>query len=284
MSDYIKVGFNLKPYNSDAADLMAAFLADIGFESFEHTDDGLCAYVQDQLYNEALIEDIIKDFPFDLTIKYQKELIPHEDWNEEWEKKYFQPIVIGNGRCVVHSTFHKDYPAAEYEIIVDPKMAFGTGHHATTTMMANFLFDIDVRNKKVLDMGTGTGILAMIAYKLGASEIIGIEIDPDACENARDNARLNETDINFITGDADCLQGIKDVDIFLANINRNIILADLGRYVKTLHSGSILLLSGFYISDIPIIENALRIHGLKIEEVKEMGENWASLKARYINY
>lgn len=279
MSDYIKIEFTLEPYNQDASDLLSAFLADVGFESFENTDDGIKAYIQTPQYKPTEIEEIIKEFPFDLKIRYDKEEIPHTDWNEEWEKKYFQPLLIGEGKCVVHSTFHKDFPDAQYEIIVDPKMAFGTGHHATTTMMANFLFALDLRDKKVLDMGTGTGILAIIAKKLGASCVTGIEIDPDACANARENAALNRVEIELITGDAGKLNEVNDVDIFLANINRNIILADIDRYAATLKRGSTLLLSGFYHFDVGLLEEALKIYGLQIEEVKVMGDNWASIRA-----
>ena len=279
MSDYIKINFNLEPYNSDAADLLAAFLADIGFESFDQNPYGVDAYIQSSLYNESEIEQIIEDFPFETKIKFNKELIPHKDWNEEWEKKYFQPILIGGGKCVVHSTFHQDIPNAGYEIVVDPKMAFGTGHHATTTMMANYLFDLDLNGKKVLDMGTGTGILAIISRKLGASEVIGIEIDPDACCNAIENAQLNKVEVNLINGDAAILKEIKNIDIFLANINRNIILADLDRYAATLKTGSIMLLSGFYKQDVELIEPALNAHGFIMEEVNVLGDNWTSIKA-----
>lgn len=280
MSDYIKYGFIINPYNNDAANLLAAFLADEGFESFVDTPEGMEAYVVEEMANDDSVKTCIAQLPFqDINVNWEKELINHQDWNEEWEKNYFQPLVLADGRCVVHSSFHKDYPKAEFDIVVDPKMAFGTGHHATTTMMVGHLFKSDLADKKVLDMGTGTGILAIIAKKLGAKEVTGIEIDAEACRNAVDNAAMNDVDIALINGDARALNDIADVDIFLANINRNIILADLDRYVASMKEGGHLVLSGFYVSDIPILEAALNSQGLKIEETATEGEGWASIKA-----
>ena len=278
MSNYYKVNFKIIPYNSDAADLLAAFLADIGFESFEESETGVNAYIQELLLDEMAIRDILSSFSFGVEITWKKQFIEHTDWNEEWERKYFQPLVIGDGKCVVHSTFHKEYPCADYDIIIDPKMAFGTGHHSTTTMMANHLFNIDLKGKKVVDMGTGTGILAILANKLGAVDVTGIEIDSAAYDNAIENANLNNAQIKIVLGDSNKLEDLHAIDVFLANINRNIILADLDRYVKTLHSESIILLSGFYSQDVNMLEKALISNGIKIEEVVETGDSWASIK------
>lgn len=279
MSDYYRVDLHIKPYTADAADLMAAFLADAGFDTFEEREDGLSAYIPAADYEENKLKEIIESFPMEAEISTEKELIKHQDWNEEWEKKYFKPLVLGNGRCVVHSTFHNEYPSAEYEIIIDPKMAFGTGHHSTTTMMVNHLFSIDLKDKRVIDMGTGTGILAIIAKKLGAARVSGIEIDPSAWENAVENASLNKEDVELICGDASALGAMEPADIFLANINRNIILADLENYTKAMKPGSQIILSGFYNTDIPLIEAALKSNGCEIEETTEEGENWSSIRA-----
>lgn len=279
MSDYCKVDFNITPYNSDAADLLAAFLADAGFDSFEHQSGMLSAYIPDSLYEDHLVDSAICDFPFDVRIEWSVSRIPHTDWNEEWEKKYFRPLLLGDGKCVVHSSFHKDYPSAEYDITVDPKMAFGTGHHATTSMMADHLFKLDLEGKRVVDMGSGTGILAIIASKLGAGEIIGIEIDPGACLNAEENIKLNDADVRMILGDSSRLENIKDVDVFLANINRNIILADLDLYVNTIKKEGIILLSGFYDSDVELIDMALKENGVEIVDVVVSPDKWTSIKA-----
>ena len=280
MSDYYRLDFSITPYTTDAADLLAAFLADIGFDSFEASPEGLAAYIPSGMFDEDEVKNELTYFPIKAEIKWEKEFIKHRDWNEEWEKKYFKPLVLGGGRCVVHSTFHVDYPDSEYEIIIDPKMAFGTGHHATTTMMVNHLFELDLKGKKVVDMGAGTGILSILAKKLGAKEVIGIEIDPAACDNADENKELNHAEVSFICGDASKLENIREVDIFLANINRNIILADLEPYAATLKKGGVIVLSGFYKNDIPLLEAALNENGMKIADTCQEGmDEWSSIRA-----
>lgn len=280
MSDYYKLDFSINPNDKDAADLLAAFLGDEGFESFEETQTGLAAYVQKELFNPEIIDGIVGEFPMQVNLDYTVEHIPHKDWNEEWEKKYFNPLVLNNGKCVIHSSFHKDYPAAEIDVVIDPKMAFGTGHHATTSMMVEFIFESEVAGKKVLDMGTGTGILAIIAKKLNAGTVVGIEIDPSAYENALENIAINHVDALLLQGDAKELESIGQVDIFLANINRNIILNDLKAYIGTLKDTGVLLLSGFYETDIPLLENALELNEMTIKEIKTLGEGkWAAIKA-----
>lgn len=279
MSDYYSVDFSIQPYSNDAADLLAAFLADEGFESFEDSEGGLRAYVASSQYSSEAIERAIKGMPIKADITYVTEFIKQTDWNAEWEKKYFQPLLLGGGKCVVRSSFHTSYPNAEYEIIVDPKMAFGTGHHATTSMMVDHLFNLDLKGKKIVDMGTGTGILAIISKKLGAESVTGIEIDPTAYENAKENARINNVEVELKCGDVGQLTGNGETDVFLANINRNIILADLSHYARELKKGGVLLLSGFYKKDIPLIENALQRNGMKIEKETTEQDDWASLKA-----
>lgn len=279
MTYYQKVDFTITPYTADAADLLAAFLADAGFESFVENEEGMTAYVQEALYDEESVREAVASVPFPCEIKWTSEKIEQQDWNKEWENNYFQPLVLAEGRCVIHATFHKEYPAAEYEIVIDPKMAFGTGHHATTSMMVRHLFDADLSGKRVLDMGTGTGILAILAKKLGAKEVTGIEIDEFAYENAKENGALNAADVEFIHGDVAKLEGLRDVDIFLANINRNIILQDLEQYASTLAPAGALYLSGFYEADIPMLEEALRVNGLRIADTLTEGDHWVSLKA-----
>ena len=283
MIDYYKLDIKIKPYIVDAADLMAAFLADIGFESFEQNDKGLCAYIPTSAYDEVAWKDVLSDFPLNVEIQWDKEMIKGQDWNKEWEKKYFHPLVLGEGRVVVHSTFHTDFPKTEMEIVIDPKMAFGTGHHATPTMMVNHLFNLDLKGKRVLEMGAGTGILSIIAKKLGAAEVTGIEIDPGAHENSIENASLNGVEVDMRLGDGALLEEIRNIDIFLANINRNIILADLERYIKTIGKGGVLILSGFYHDDVPLLEAALNKNGMKIAEVKTEGDGWASIISEKIS-
>lgn len=276
--NYAKVRFDCHPCSEDITDLLAAFLADAGYESFEPDAMGLTAYVQDTLYSTQSIQDIIQNFPIPTEIKWQTEIVESRDWNEEWEKHYFQPIVIG-GECVVHSSFHKDIPRAKYDILIDPKMAFGTGHHATTSQMIRYLLNLaTLEGKEIIDMGTGTGILAILAKMRGASKATGIEIDAGAFENAIENASLNSVAVDFILGDASKLETLNPADIFLANINRNVITSDIADYAKKIKKGGLLFLSGFYTSDIPIIMESATPLGLNLMEQTEEGDHWAALK------
>ena len=276
--NYYKVRFDCAPCSEDITDLLAGFLADIGFESFEPDDVGLTAYVQASEFSEDSIKEIVEDFPMETSVTFSCEFVEGRDWNEEWEKHYFQPIVIA-GECVVHSSFHKDVPKADFDILIDPKMAFGTGHHATTSQMMRFVLDIkDIEGKSVIDMGTGTGILAILCKMRGAGEVTGIEIDPGAFDNAVENAGLNGQALDLICGDASALSGLQPADIFLANINRNVITADIGSYAEKIKSGGTLLLSGFYTTDIPLVMAAAQPLGFSLDKASEEGDHWAALR------
>lgn len=287
MTDYIAANIHYSPRTQDSDDLLAAFLAEEGYESFVDSGDCLTAYIVSEAYAPGAVEDILASFPMQLeSFAVETEKIVGKDWNEEWEKNYFQPIVVGD-RCVVHSTFHTDVPKAEIDIVVDPKMAFGTGHHATTSMMMSFILEQELEGKTVVDMGSGTGILAILAMKHGAGQAYGIEIDPAACENAVENVRLNDVEVKMLAGDSARLADVPKADLFLANINRNVILADLKRYADALKSGGTMLLSGFYVADIPLLERAATLYGLEIQERKqreasnfnpESPEYWTSLR------
>ncbi|MBO7382695.1 MAG: 50S ribosomal protein L11 methyltransferase [Muribaculaceae bacterium] len=278
MNDYIEVRFSISPYEEAYADVLSAILADSGFESFVTGPDGLTAYVSQRLYDRDTIDTAILNFPIDgVTITHRDILVEGRDWNAEWEKNYFKPIVIGN-RCVVHSSFHSDVPVAEYDIVIDPKMAFGTGHHQTTTLMIEALLSFPLDGKAVIDMGTGTGILAILAAMRGASPVTGIEIDEAAYVNALENIRLNrQPQINIVLGDAARLADVEPADVFIANINRNIILADIEAYAARLKSHGTMLLSGFYESDVEILLNAAKPLGLSyISHDKK--DDWTCLR------
>lgn len=276
--NYYKVRFECAPCSEDITDLLAAFLADIGYESFEPDEAGLTAYIQSSDYSKDAIDEILTDFPMETSISYEEEFVESQNWNEEWEKHYFQPIVIA-GEVVVHSSFHKNIPEANYDILIDPKMAFGTGHHATTSQMMRYILDLDnIEGKSVIDMGTGTGILAILTKMRGAGKVTGIEIDPGAFDNALENAALNSQAIDFILGDATSLENCEPADIFLANINRNVITSDIARYAKKIKNGGMLLLSGFYTADIPVIMASAQPLGFTLDKTSEEGDHWAAIR------
>ncbi len=280
MQDYIALRIDAVPCSEDITDLLAAFLCDEGFESFKPDDCGLTAYVRTDLYDEGAVKKILEEFPIDTDFTFSSGTVKGEDWNEEWEKHYFQPIVVDD-KCVVHSSFHKDVPSAEYDIVIDPKMAFGTGHHSTTSNMMRHILSSDMEGKSVIVMGTGTGILAILCKMKGADNVTGIEIDPFAWENAVENAALNNVKVNMLCGDAGLLAGLDQADYFLANINRNVITSDIESYASCLKQGGIMLLSGFYRSDIPIVEKAANEYGLFLESEKE-DNDWVALRFKKV--
>lgn len=277
MNDYYSVRLDCEPCSADITDLAAAFLADAGFESFEPDDMGLTAYINVSAGDaEVLARNALADFPFDVNFNISCTLIVGEDWNEEWEKNYFKPIVIDD-ECVIHSSFHKDVPVARYDIMIDPKMAFGTGHHDTTSNMVRYILECDVTGKSVLDIGTGTGILGILAAMRGAHPVTGIEIDLPAYENAVENGALNNVSMQLIHGDASALKLVEKADYLFANINRNIIIQDIKAYADSLKPDGIMLLSGFYENDIPLILKAAEPFGLGLVSSKVSPANWAAI-------
>lgn len=276
MTDYQQIRINLNPCNETITDLLAAFLVDCGYESFVPDQNGLTAYITADRYNREDVEDILADFPIPTNAYLEEEFVEGKDWNEEWEKNYFKPIVIAD-QCVIHSTFHKNVPTAKYDIVIDPKMAFGTGHHSTTSLILQTLLEMDLKGKSVIDMGTGTGILAILCAMSGAMQVTGVEIDPGAYENALEHVKLNKVEVSVLLGDASRLKEVDQVDLFIANINRNIILADISAYRSRLKAGGMIILSGFYEADIPIIEKAAVRLGLRVESYKA-DNNWVAVK------
>lgn len=278
MNDYyaLRVEVTQGECTTDYTDLLAAFLADAGYESFEPDERGLTAYIRADLFDSDEASRIVNEVPISVRASVSHELIEGKDWNEEWEKNYFKPIVIGK-RCVIHSTFHKDVPPAQYDIVIDPRMAFGTGHHFTTRLILTYLLEIDESGLHVIDVGTGTGILAILCKMRGAERVDAIEIDPPAYENACDHVKLNQQDINLILGDASALSSIPPADLLIANINRNIILGDMGRYSRCLKSGGRMILSGFYEEDIPVLLKEGARHSLSFES-KKSENNWVAIE------
>ena len=275
---YFEVTFTTSPCNETVNDVVSALAGEIGFESFVEWENGVQAYIQQSLFDEEALKSMVAEFPLpDTKIEYTIVEAEDKDWNEEWEKNFFQPIVIGD-RCCIHSTFHKDTPQTEYEILINPQMAFGTGHHETTSSIISELLEADLQGKSVLDMGCGTSILAILASMRGAGPITAIDIDDWCVNNSRDNIALNGIDnITVEWGDANLLKGREPFDVIIANINRNILLADMAQYAACMHSGSELYMSGFYIQDIPVIQEKAESLGMEFIHHREKN-NWAAVK------
>lgn len=291
MNDYIALRLDIAGTSASdsegvtmetATDIIAAMLAEEGYESFCPDADGLTAYIKKEIFSPNALKEVLEAYPLPgLTVMARTSVVEGRDWNSEWEKHYFQPIVVDN-RCVIHSSFHIDFPKCEHEIVIDPKMAFGTGHHATTSLIIARLLDIPLDGKRIIDMGTGTGILAILAAMRGASEVTAIEIDPAAEANARENVVTNHhPEIKVMLGDAAILAGL-ETDVFIANINRNIIINDLPAYAATLVKGGLMLLSGFYEADIPVIMATAGPLGLVEENHTVKGDNWTCLMLKKI--
>ena len=275
---YFEVTFTTEPCNEIVTDVISAMAGEIGFESFVEWEKGVQAYIQQSLFDEEALKGMVSDFPLpDTYITYTIQEAEDKDWNEEWEKNFFQPIVIGD-RCCIHSTFHKDTPKTEYEILINPQMAFGTGHHETTSSIICELLDADLQGKSVLDMGCGTSILAILASMRGANPVTAIDIDDWCVNNSRDNIALNGiTNITVELGDANLLEGRAPFDVIIANINRNILLADMPQYAACMHSGSELYMSGFYLEDIPAIREKAESLGMTFVHHREKN-NWVAVK------
>lgn len=278
MNDYVELRFDLDPCEEYMTDLLAAMLADAGYESFVPDESGLTAYVREPQYSGEAVDAIVESFPFESAISHTAKRIEGRDWNSEWEKNYFQPIVVG-GECVIHSSFHTDIPKCRYDIVIDPKMAFGTGHHSTTSLIIGRLLDMSLEGVSMVDMGTGTGILAILAAMRGASPVAAIEIDEFAYTNALENIRINShPEIVMLNGDATALSTLEfKANLFVANINRNVITADMEAYADATAKGGVMLLSGFYVEDIPVVREAAERCGMKYVDYTEQ-KNWACVK------
>lgn len=270
---YLEFDFTVQP-TEIGRDILIAQLGYAGFESFVETDEGVTAYIQKKDWNEKLIEEVeILSNP-EFQISFTRKEIEQVNWNEEWEKN-FEPILVDN-RCSVRAPFHPK-SEVEYDIVIEPKMSFGTGHHETTHMMIQHILKNEWTNKKVLDMGCGTAVLAILAEMKGAKPLDAIDIDNWCYLNSIENAERNNC--KFITvyeGDASLIKG-KSYDVIIANINRNILLNDMQVYASCLNSGGELYLSGFFIQDLNLIRKTCNIHNLKYVENLERN-NWVAAK------
>jgi len=257
-------------------DLLINTLAEIGFDTFEETDSGFKAYIPEGQFDMEKLEEELFAHMDMFPLRFYVNFIQQKNWNEVWESN-FEPITIGD-KIHVRATFHEPKPGYPYELVIDPKMAFGTGHHQTTSMMLQLMTETDFSGKNVLDMGCGTGILAIMARKLGASNVIAIDYDPVCCESTIENTLLNhESNITVLCGSKEVIPN-EPFDIILANINRNILLDQIESYARVLKPAGKLYLSGFYeAADLGIVTNEAAIHGLKYDYHKTEND-WAAVK------
>jgi ribosomal protein L11 methyltransferase len=270
---YIGYEFTVSP-KEPGTEILIAQLGLTGFESFVENESGVTAFIQQKDWAEHILDNVQILTSSEFKIEYTKQVISQTNWNSEWEKN-FSPIQV-DGIVSVRAPFHEN-PNLKYDIIIEPKMSFGTGHHETTHMMIQHLLETDLQNKTVLDMGCGTGILAIFAEMKGAKQIDAIDIDNWCYLNSLENVEKNNCkNISVYEGDANLLIN-KKYDVIIANINRNILLNDMKTYAQSLNEGGTLLLSGFYADDIPVIDAAVKLHKLKLDLTIERN-NWVALK------
>ncbi|MBA6155646.1 50S ribosomal protein L11 methyltransferase [Tenacibaculum sp. S7007] len=270
---YIEYNFEVSP-KEPATEILIAELGMVGFESFVENDNGVTAYIQKQDWSQDVLANVFALKSEEFKIDFTHKEIEQTNWNAEWEKN-FNPIQVDD-LVSIRAPFHEN-PNLKYDIVIEPKMSFGTGHHETTHMMVQHLINLDVENKKVLDMGCGTGILAIFAEMKGANPIDAIDIDAWCYENSVENVQRNNCkNISVYEGESSLLKD-KKYDIIIANINRNILLGDMSIYTSCLNENGVLLLSGFYSEDIPIIDAEVSKYGLTLNKTIERN-NWVALQ------
>ena len=284
---YFEVEFTLTPCSQVAQDLLSALAGEAGFETFEETATGLMGYVQQALFDESALQQTIASFPLDDThIEYNVREAEDRDWNEQWEQKGFEPIIIKSDKreVIIHDGRHlpeliTDHSSLITSIEIDAHLAFGTGTHETTQMICEALLERNMKNRWVLDCGCGTGILGICALKLGAKKCLAYDIDEWSVENTRHNAVINQVDdrLTVLHGDGSLLESLDDwYDVVVANINRNILLQDMKRFANVITPQQLLILSGFYEEDIPLLVKKASNFGFYLLDTKKNGD-WACL-------
>ncbi len=282
---YIQVKFTAEPDSQDARDIIAALAAEVGFDSFTDEPDGLVGYCQEDLFNKETLTEIIQRLPIpDVKVSFEAAKAEDKNWNEEWEKAGFDPIIIDNRCAIICKNMEEDatatYPQLEtipMKIAIDAQQAFGTGTHETTQMIVSLLLNQDLKEKRVLDCGCGTGILGIVAAKCGAKEVVSYDIDEWSVRNAEHNAELNGVELDVLEGDRRVFKHVSGVfDVILANINRNIILEDIDEFVNVMTTESKIILSGFYEQDAEAILQKANELGLK-ENQRLLNHDWCCL-------
>lgn len=278
--NYYELRFTTKPIEDYQQDLLINELAEIGFDTFEEAEDGFKAYIPSDDFKQDLLEEHLEPYHALFEFVYEINTIPQKNWNEVWESN-FEPIQIRD-QIYVRATFHPHKPDFPYEIVIDPKMAFGTGHHETTSMMMDLMLDADLKDNKLLDMGCGTGILAILGSKLGAKDITAIDYDPVCYESTIENSALNGiSNINALCGSKEIIPD-EQYEVILANINRNILIDQMERYGEVLKAGGEIYLSGFYENpDLDIIKQEAAKYGMKYISHKKTKE-WVAARFKKI--
>lgn len=279
---YLEAVFAIKPYSESNADILKALAGEGGFESFTDTADGMKAYIQEENYDQQQVEEALHSFPLEFDFSFSIHPAEDKDWNETWEKEGFEPVFLGkNKEIVVHDILHPVENILSYEILIEPRLAFGTGTHETTGMLLEMLLEEDLDGKSVLDMGCGTGILGIFCCMRNAQSVVGIDIDEWSVRNARENACLNhmENKMSFFKGDSGSLSDKNGVfSLAIANINRNILLRDLPFYASALkEKDAVLYLSGFYVEDAKSLLEKAALYGFHKAEEHTVN-NWCALK------
>ena len=270
--EYIELNCKISPIDP-GNDILVAQLAEIGFESFDETEEGVKAYIQTTLFDEKAIKSLYIHQLDEFTLSYTWEAIPEQNWNSKWEENY--PPVVIDDKVAIRAPFHPKFDGVEFDIVIEPKMSFGTAHHATTAQMIRFVMEFQMQDLNILDMGSGTAVLAILASKRGAKHVDAIDNDEWAFNNAVENVERNNTpNVRVELGDADLLKD-RSYDLIIANINRNILLHDIQFYAKCLSAGNFLLLSGFYESDIPMLSEEASKYGLEYQR-HTLDRDWAA--------
>lgn len=279
---YIQLSVYLNPCNEDLTDILSFQLGNIGYDSFIANEHGVDAYIPQKDFSEEKLKEMLLLLPIDMNdmfndvnVEYKFNLLEEKNWNTEWEKHYFQPLVVSE-QCLVRSTFHQIDQQYDYEITIDPKMAFGTGHHQTTYLMLQEILKLELKNKSVLDIGCGTAVLAILASKKGATPILAIDFDEWAYYNAKENVLLNDiANVDIRLGEIDLVSSEK-FDFIFANINRNILLQDIKHYANAMNHGATLIMSGFYLEDVPILKLECEKNNLSFRKI-EQKDNWCAI-------
>ena len=274
-NNYIEINFSIS--DPDYREMIMAELSLHGFDPIIETDHGLICHSEQELFESTILDDITSHYSEHVSVSWTSSLKPVKNWNEEWEKSY-QPVEVDN--CRIRADFHAYDPAFEIDIVINPQMSFGTGHHDTTAGMIKEMLRHKFENSIVIDAGTGTGVLAIVASKLGADRIVAFDIEDHVVENARQNVERNACKVELQTGTIRQVSELPYADVFLANINRNVLLDEIPHYQNFIKTNGLLILSGFYQEDLKLIEETIERNRLVIERRSISSNNWAIVTAR----